>query len=463
MLIPIHPYRVEKELVGDIDKLNKKAKKERRKLYEPERRSPFAIDINNQATTVIPSRGSIFAPAQQFIAIAPSGPTIETVPGTPLKRRVSEGRAPSIKSIFPSGEQTPAKPRKVEISLDIPAATEKLDDINSEITILNSKIMSAPPLSKERAELVEERDKLYTQAKEVDAKIRAAKEIKSPSPIKPRDQQLIKDLPRIQKEYDETADKLSKIDQEINAEEDASKKSELQNNKVTMERYLKVLAKRLKKARRISEERPELKEELGARLKKRDIEIIGNLSKENDELKKQLTTLDKEIKALKEKEPESEKELDYKIEKVNELSDLVRGMERKMKENESVIRDLTEEKERLEFETKEVEKRNTIITGEINRLFTPEHRDQYHYYNLHTGEILLLGKNLGGISDKLGVTGLRRHTISTRGMKADEIRAWGPKDRDDFIIFKPEKVGESNAELKEWIEKSLISRKKIQK
>jgi hypothetical protein len=185
MLIPIHPYKIEKELVGDIDKLHKKVKKHKRNLYEPDRRSPFATDINDRAMMIMPGRGSIFGPGRPVVAaIAAAGPSVQTVPGTPLKRRFSFGDIPSVISLPITGQQTPAQKGKVAISLDIPSAERKLERLGVEIDVLDHEINELPPLTEKRKKLVGDRDKLYAQARDVQSQITAAKKIQSHSPPK---------------------------------------------------------------------------------------------------------------------------------------------------------------------------------------------------------------------------------------------------------------------------------------
>lgn len=167
MLYPILPYYVEQKLVGDIDKLDRKAKKEkRRKLYEPDRLSPYAVELNDQAAIIIPGRGSVFGPGRQVVAaIAPKGPSIETVPGTPgykssLKRSTSVGyvtslpltgmQSPALKETSISGEQIrpPAQPLKIkpEIILDLPKTQKTLDNLIDERAKLLDQLNSIPPL-----------------------------------------------------------------------------------------------------------------------------------------------------------------------------------------------------------------------------------------------------------------------------------------------------------------------------
>jgi hypothetical protein len=87
MLIPPYPFSIERDLVGDLDKMTKKLRKERRAQY-PERISPYAVDINDSYAVFGAGPRDLFGsygrPIQSDIPlVGGTQPVVETEPPTP--------------------------------------------------------------------------------------------------------------------------------------------------------------------------------------------------------------------------------------------------------------------------------------------------------------------------------------------------------------------------------------------
>lgn len=147
MLFPITPRHLEKELVHDLDKLHKKNRKERLR-HTDERRSPYAIDLNDNAMMIIPGRGSVFGKysSRQAIPIAPPPPPVKTVPPSKISSPLKSTSLPSAESVNESAPKTPAEPiQRDEQEKELSKLIDDVAQIDAELLRLNSSIPVSPP------------------------------------------------------------------------------------------------------------------------------------------------------------------------------------------------------------------------------------------------------------------------------------------------------------------------------
>ncbi len=158
---PSYPYQTEKELVGDIDLMAKKAKKKRLKHLYPDRRSPYAIDINDSLRAAVPPRASIFQSSGPVIVptVPLSGETVdvETIPSTPVKHQSYEH---DVSSVSETGYHTPAF-TKIEV------LQQRIKECDGEIAFFEGKLKGhvaeedRQQYQKEMEEYKEKREKAY--------------------------------------------------------------------------------------------------------------------------------------------------------------------------------------------------------------------------------------------------------------------------------------------------------------
>lgn len=160
MLLSPYSPNTENELVGDIDTLARKLRRKRLKLQYPDRRSPYAIDINDSvivprpSRSVFQSRGTVIAPS---FPIGYESAAVETIPSTPVHRK---SEIPDISSLAETGLSSPmARPAIGRMDYLL---TEE-ERIKGEIAVLEGDLQGAPSEDDQRqwqAELVDYREKL---------------------------------------------------------------------------------------------------------------------------------------------------------------------------------------------------------------------------------------------------------------------------------------------------------------
>ncbi len=168
MLIPHYTLQDEEELVGGLDKLIRKVKKKSRKLSYPDRRSPYAIGINDSLMVIGPPRGGLYGQSTEVVPTVPISyerSEVESIPSTPVHRK---SEMPDISSISETGVQSPmVRPALSQMK----HFQEEEERLKGEIDFLERDLRGTPTdterdqWSRELTQRLEEMDTLQTDMK----------------------------------------------------------------------------------------------------------------------------------------------------------------------------------------------------------------------------------------------------------------------------------------------------------
>jgi hypothetical protein len=275
MLRPLIPFKIEDELVGDIDQLARKIRRKQLKYMYPDRRSPYAIDINDRMMVVGPGRHSIFqSDGPSFVAdtfIGDEGSTIETIPSTPIKRR---GSMPELFTAPETGVGTPVKPVSLsQIIKDRDYQVERLEKISN-------KLADVGISEEKRLELIGRKTVLLEDIDKKDEQIRLMKA----------------EPPRIS----DLMEQRDNLDEQIRSHEARSGEPQTPNK---ANKEAKILKKLKRDRATINDEILKLKES-SASLRKLD--ILKKVQDEKDEEKAKRERIEKEKEQLEKEKAERE-------------------------------------------------------------------------------------------------------------------------------------------------------------